>query len=71
MANVRNNLLYRLRKKGVRVQTRERTIYFAYDGEPLKIIQVKRLSTIRNIKKVYDEKNKRFDGNCNLHSRFK
>lgn len=41
MANVRNNLLYRLRKKGV--QTRERTIYFAYDGEPLKIIQVKRL----------------------------
>ena len=43
MANVRNNLLYRLRKKGVRVRTRERTIYFAYDGEPLKIIQVKRL----------------------------
>ena len=28
---------------GRRVQTRERTIYFAYDGEPLKIIQVKRL----------------------------
>lgn len=42
MANVRDNLLYRLRKKGVRVQTRERTIYFAYDGKPLKIIQVKR-----------------------------
>lgn len=35
MANVRDNLLYRLRKKGVRVQTRERTIYLAHDGVPL------------------------------------
>ena len=43
MANTRDNLLYRLRKKGVRVQTRERTIYFAHDGEPFKITQVQRL----------------------------
>lgn len=43
MANVRDNLLYRLRKKGVRVRTRERTIFFAFDGEPFKIIQAKRL----------------------------
>ncbi len=43
MANVRDNLLYRLRKKGVRVQTRERTIYFAHDGVPFQIVQVKRL----------------------------
>jgi len=32
MANTRDNLLYRLRKKGVRVQTREHTIYSAHDG---------------------------------------
>ncbi|SES88622.1 hypothetical protein SAMN04487825_10724 [Prevotella sp. kh1p2] len=43
MASKRDNLLYRLRKKGVRVHTRERTIYFVFDGEPFKIRQVKRL----------------------------
>ena len=43
MANIRDNLLYRLRRKGVRVQTQERTIFFFFDGEPFKIIQVKRL----------------------------
>lgn len=55
MASKRDNLLYRLRKKGVRVITRERTIFFPYDGEPFKTIQVKRLlqgislpRTIRN-----------------------
>ncbi|WP_199220665.1 hypothetical protein [Prevotella sp. oral taxon 376] len=43
MASRRDNLLYRLRKKGVRVQTRERTIFFSFDGESFKIIQIKRL----------------------------
>lgn len=43
MANVRDNLLYRLRKKGVRVQTKERTIYYALVGKPFEIIQVQRL----------------------------
>ncbi|WP_199741395.1 hypothetical protein [Prevotella sp. OH937_COT-195] len=43
MASKRDNLLYRLRKKGVRVHTKERTIYFAFDGEPFQIVQVKRL----------------------------
>lgn len=43
MASKRDNLLYRLRKKGVRVITRERTIFFPYDGEPFKTIQEKRL----------------------------
>ena len=43
MANKRDNLLYRLRKKGVRVQTKERTIYFVYDGKPFQIVQVQRL----------------------------
>lgn len=42
MANVRDNLLYRLRKKGVRVQTRERTIYFAHNGVPFTIVQIRR-----------------------------
>lgn len=43
MASKRDNLLYRLRKKGVRVLTRERTIFFAWGGDPFRIIQVKRL----------------------------
>lgn len=43
MAKIRDNLLYRLRKKGVRVQTRERTIFFAFDQEPFNVTQVKRL----------------------------
>lgn len=43
MASKRDNLLYRLRKKGVRVQTRARAIFFSFDGEPFKIIQIKRL----------------------------
>lgn len=43
MANKRDGLLYRLRKKGVRVDTRERIIFFAYGGDPFKIIQIKRL----------------------------
>lgn len=42
MANKRDNLLYRLRKKGVRVDTRERIIFFGVGGEPFEIIQVKR-----------------------------
>ena len=48
MANVRDNLLYRLRKKGVRVQTKERTIYFAFDGKPFQIVQVQRLCSEYN-----------------------
>lgn len=43
MANTRDNLLYRLRKKGVRVQTKERTIYFVFDGKPFQIVRVQRL----------------------------
>nr|DAK13863.1 MAG TPA: hypothetical protein [Caudoviricetes sp.] len=43
MANRRDNLLYKLRKKGVRVLTRERTIFFAFDREPFDVVQVKRL----------------------------
>ena len=43
MASKRDNLLYRLRKKGVRVETRERTIFFAYNGQPFDVVQVKRL----------------------------
>lgn len=43
MASKRDNLLYRLRKKGVRVKTRERTIFFAYNGQSFDVVQVKRL----------------------------
>lgn len=39
----RKNLLYNLRKKGVKVNTRERCIYLPYDSEPDHIAQVRRL----------------------------
>ena len=43
MANKRDNLLYRLRKKGVQVNTRKRVIFFGVGGEPFKIKQIIRL----------------------------
>lgn len=39
----RKNLLYRLRKKGVRVDTCGRCIYLPYGSEPDHIAQVRRL----------------------------
>lgn len=39
----RANILYRLRKKGIRCSTREREIYFPYGKEPMKVVQVRRL----------------------------
>lgn len=38
----RKNLLYRLRKKGVKVNTRERCVYLPYGSEPDNIAQVRR-----------------------------
>lgn len=43
MANKRDNLLYRLRKKGVQANTRERVIFFGMGGEPFEIRQIRRL----------------------------
>lgn len=43
MANKRDNLLYRLRKKGMRANTREHTIFFGMGGEPFEIRQIRRL----------------------------
>lgn len=39
----RKNLLYRLRKKGVKVNTRERCVYLPYGSELDNIVQVRRL----------------------------
>lgn len=39
----RKNLLYNLRKKGVKVNTRERCIYLPYGSNPNHIAQVCRL----------------------------
>ena len=39
----RSNILYRLRKKGVRVNTKERTIFIPYVEDPNKEVQVGRL----------------------------
>ena len=41
MANKRDNLLYRLRKKGVQANTREHTIFFGVGGDPFKIRQIR------------------------------
>ena len=43
MANKRDNLLYRLRKKGVQANPRKRVIFFGVGGEPFKIRQIRRL----------------------------
>lgn len=43
----RKNLLYRLRKKGVKVDTRERCVYLPYGSEPDNIAQVRRLLHLR------------------------
>ena len=40
MANKRDNLLYRLRKKGVQANTREHIIFFVVGGEPFEIRQL-------------------------------
>ncbi|WP_302464234.1 hypothetical protein, partial [Butyricimonas virosa] len=39
----RNNILYRLRKKGIRCVTKERTIFIPYGKNPCDILQVKQL----------------------------
>lgn len=43
MANKRDNLLYRLRKKGVLALTREHTIFFGMGDEPFEIRLIRRL----------------------------
>jgi hypothetical protein len=40
---IKYNLVYRLRRKGFRVQSEERTIIAKYLSEPLKVSQIKRL----------------------------
>lgn len=40
---IRKNLLYRLRRKGVRCSTNEKTIYFPYGGDPMSVVQIRRL----------------------------
>jgi hypothetical protein len=40
---LRKDLLYRLRKKGVQCDTRQRTIYLPYGEDILKHVQVARL----------------------------
>ena len=39
----RANILYSLRKKGVKFDTKEKTIYYAFNKDPYKVIQIKRL----------------------------
>lgn len=76
MASKRDNLLYRLRKKGIRALTRERIIFLPFDGEPFELVQVRRLCkefrfhVQLEIQKTYYEKDKGFNSNCNIYSRF-
>lgn len=37
------NLLYKLRRKGVRCSTKERIIFYPYGGVPLNVVQIQRL----------------------------
>lgn len=39
----RANILYRLRKKGVRCVTRERVIFYPYGKDPMAVVQIVRL----------------------------
>ncbi|HAH74245.1 MULTISPECIES: hypothetical protein [Butyricimonas] len=39
----RNNILYRLRKKGIRCVTKERTIFIPYGINPYDILQIRQL----------------------------
>lgn len=39
----RTNILYRLRKKGIRCDTKARGIYYPYGRNPLEVVQIKRL----------------------------
>uniref|UniRef100_A0AB33JAU6 Uncharacterized protein n=1 Tax=Prevotella sp. GTC17260 TaxID=3236796 RepID=A0AB33JAU6_9BACT len=43
MVNVKDNLLYRLRRKGVRVNTKERTFFISYGEDFNTIVQISRL----------------------------
>lgn len=44
MRKRRANLLYRLRKKGVRCITKRRIIEYPCGGNPMSVIQIKRLT---------------------------
>lgn len=44
------NLLYKLRRKGVRCSTKERVIFYAYGGTPLNVVQIRRLCEEYNFK---------------------
>ncbi|PXZ44934.1 hypothetical protein DMB45_00350 [Sanguibacteroides justesenii] len=39
----RANILYRLRKKGIRCVTRERTIFYPFGENPYDILQIRQL----------------------------
>lgn len=39
----RKNLLYKLRRKGIRCSTKERIIFYPYGGFPLTVVQTRRL----------------------------
>lgn len=39
----RTNILYRLRKKNIRCNTRERTIFYPFGKNPYEILQIRQL----------------------------
>lgn len=48
------NILYRLRKKGVRCNTKEREIYFPYGKEPMRVVQIRRLCNEFNFRVQFE-----------------
>lgn len=48
------NLLYKLRRKGVRCSTKERIIFYPYGGAPLNVVQIWRLCEEYNFKVQFE-----------------
>lgn len=50
----RANILYRLRKKGIRCNIKEREVYFPYGKEPMKVVQIRRLCNEFNFRVQFE-----------------
>ena len=52
----KKNLLYKLRRKGVRCSTKERMIFYPCNENPLLVIQIRRLCDEYNFKVHFEIK---------------
>lgn len=59
----RTNLIYNLRKKGVKCNTRKRTIFYPYRENPNEILQIKQLREEFNFTVQFEFNKKIYDNN--------